>query len=81
MLHTAQGDRRRKKDRKLDDRRKQWRFFIVEDGTWRWQVLNPDGTESGSARSFATLKECTADATQNGYVVWKPEEDRRRSRE
>jgi hypothetical protein len=61
------------------ERRKQWRFLLAEDGTWRWEAIHPDGTESASARSFSTLKDCTADATQNGYIVCKPEEERRRA--
>jgi hypothetical protein len=62
----------------LDERRRRWKFLIGADGTWRWQVTNADGSESASQRSFNTLKDCTADATDHGYVVWKPEEDRRR---
>ena len=49
------------------------------DGAWVWRVLHPDGTEASSDRSFATLQECTADATRHGYVVVKPEEERRRN--
>jgi hypothetical protein len=40
--------------------------------------VNLDGSEAVSERSFATLKECTEDATLNGYVVWKSEQERRR---
>ena len=60
------------------ERRKQWNFLLGDDGAWSWKVLNPDDSTASSERSFATLKECTEDATRNGYVVWKPEEDRRR---
>ncbi|MGZ9005459.1 MAG: hypothetical protein ACXW20_16915 [Burkholderiales bacterium] len=62
----------------MDERRRRWKFLIGADGTWRWQVTNLDGSESASQRSFNTLKDCTSDATHHGYVVWKPEEDRRR---
>ena len=41
--------------------------------------MNPDDTEAASERNFATLKECTADASVNGYVVWKSEDERRRA--
>jgi hypothetical protein len=51
----------------------------VGDGAWVWRVLHPDGTEASSERPFATLQECTADATRHGYVVVKPEEERRRN--
>jgi hypothetical protein len=61
------------------ERRRNWSFFIVGDRAWVWRVLYPDGTEASSERSFPTLQECTVDATRHGYVVWKPEEERRRS--
>lgn len=51
--------------------------MLGDDGAWVWRVVNPDGTEEASAGTFATLRECTQDAARNGYVVWKPEEDRR----
>lgn len=59
------------------ERRKQWNFVLGDDGAWSWHVVLPDGTESTSRHSFSTLRECTEDAGRNGYVVWKPEEDRR----
>lgn len=62
------------------ERRKQWNFLLGDDGSWSWRVVNPDDTVSTSGSSFATLKECTEDATRNGYVVWKSEEERRRGR-
>lgn len=52
--------------------------MLGEDGSWLWRVVNADDTEAASERSFATLKECTEDATRNGYVAWKSEEERRR---
>ena len=60
-----------------EERRTQWNFPMSDDG-WCWKAVRPDGTEFSSQQSFKTLKECTADATQNGYVVWKSEEERRR---
>jgi hypothetical protein len=60
------------------ERRKQWNFMLGEDGSWLWRVVNTDGTEAVSERSFTTLKDCTEDATRNGYVVWKSEQERRR---
>lgn len=60
------------------ERRKQWNFQLGEDGLWLWRVVNTDGAEAVSERNFATLKECTEDATRNGYVVWKSEQERRR---
>jgi hypothetical protein len=62
------------------ERRKQWNFLLGDDGQWLWRVVDPDGKESSSAQSFATLKACTEDATRNGYVVWKSEAERRRER-
>ena len=63
----------------LDERRKKWSFLLGDDGAWLWRAVNPDGTSESSAGTFATLKECTEDATRRGYVVWKTEEERRRS--
>jgi hypothetical protein len=60
------------------ERRRQWNFVLGEDGAWLWRVVNSDGSEAVSDRSFATLKECTEDAARNGYVVWKSEQERRR---
>jgi len=64
----------------MSERRTQWNFLIGDDGSWHWKAVRPDGTESASQRTFPTLKECTADAAQNGYVVWKSEDERRRER-
>lgn len=50
---------------------------MADDG-WRWKAMNADGSELASERAFATLKECTTDATSHGYVVWRSEEERRR---
>ena len=61
-----------------EERRKQWNFLLADEGGWRWRVVNPDGTEETSDCTFATLKECTDDATAHGYVVWKSENERRR---
>lgn len=52
---------------------------MADDG-WRWTAVDPDGIEAASAQAFKTLKECTSDATENGYVVWRSEEERRRGR-
>ena len=52
--------------------------MLGEDGAWLWRAVGPDGAEQSSG-GFATLKECTEDATRNGYVVWKTEEERRRA--
>ena len=59
------------------ERRQQWNFLLDND-TWLWRVVNTDGSEAASQSGFKTLKECTEDATRNGYVVWKSEEERRR---
>jgi hypothetical protein len=59
------------------ERRKRWNFVLRDDGQWAWHVVNTDGSEASSATSFDTLKQCTEDATRHGYVVWKPEQDRR----
>lgn len=63
------------------ERRKQWSFLLGDDGQWVWRVVNPDGTEASSDGTFDTLKACTEDAGLNGYVVWKPETERRRERD
>lgn len=60
------------------ERRKQWNFLLGDNGSWSWRVVDPDGADVSSDRTFATLKECTEDATRNGYVVWKSDDERRR---
>jgi len=60
------------------ERRKQWNFLLADDGQWQWRVVDLDGGEAASKKSFVTLKECTEDATRNGYVAWKSDEERRR---
>jgi hypothetical protein len=60
------------------ERRNQWSFPIGEDGSWTWRVVDPEGEEKVSERTFRTLKECTEDAAQHGYVVWRSDDERRR---
>ena len=60
------------------ERRKKWSFFIVRGNLWVWRVLFPDGTETCAEQAFRTLKECTDDAVRHGYVVIRPEQERRR---
>ncbi|MDB5902712.1 MAG: hypothetical protein JWM26_1590 [Betaproteobacteria bacterium] len=62
------------------ERRKQWSFPIGEDGSWSWRMVDPDGEEQASDRTFRTLKECTEDAMKNGYVAWQSESERRNAR-
>jgi hypothetical protein len=62
------------------ERRKQWSFPIGEDGSWSWRMVDPEGEEKTSDRTFRTLKECTEDAMSNGYVVWQSESERRNAR-
>jgi hypothetical protein len=62
------------------ERRKQWSFPIGEDGSWSWRMVDPDGEEQASERTFMTLKECTEDAMKNGYVAWQSESERRNAR-
>jgi hypothetical protein len=61
------------------EKRSEWKFSSGEKGLWRWRVTHPDGVEVSSHHGFGTLKECIADATQQGYVVWIPEAERRKS--
>lgn len=60
------------------ERRTQWNFLMADDG-WRWKAVHPNDSVTASAQAFKTLKECTTDATQHGYVVWRTEEERRRT--
>jgi hypothetical protein len=62
------------------ERRKQWSFPIGEDGSWSWHMVDPEAEEKTSSRTFRTLKECTEDAMNNGYVVWQSESERRNAR-
>jgi hypothetical protein len=58
------------------ERRRNWSFLVKEDETWFWRVADSTGTQESA--SFATLKDCTADATKHGYVAWRSEDERRR---
>ncbi len=60
------------------ERRKQWTFMVADDESWLWRVVNPDGSEASSERTFKTLQECSADAIRNGYIAWMAPEERRR---
>ena len=62
------------------EHRRTWRFAQTSDGAWVWIIRNPDGSEETS-QPFKTLLECTAAAQQNGYVMWKPEDERRRDQQ
>lgn len=59
------------------ERRRNWSFLPAADESWVWRVTDAQGTRE-SACTFATLKDCTADAMQHGYVPWKSEDERRR---
>jgi hypothetical protein len=61
------------------EKRSEWKFSSGDKGLWRWRVTHPDGVEVSSHHGFGTLKECIADATQQGYVVWIPEAERRKA--
>ena len=60
------------------DKRSQWQFVDTGRRTWKWQVTEPDGTQSESAEEFPTLVACTSNAKLHGYVAWKSEDERRR---
>ena len=62
----------------MDDQSK-WQFEDTGRDTWMWIVSHPDGTKAESAEEFRTLGECTANAMQHGYVVWKSDDERRRN--
>jgi hypothetical protein len=49
-----------------------------DDQSWIWRVSDASGKTEQSPGKFATLKDCTADAMQHGYVAWKSEDERRR---
>jgi hypothetical protein len=59
------------------ERRTNWKFLMGDDGLWFWRAMHPDGTEQSSESTFATLRECTGDAMEQGYRAWNPDEDRR----
>ena len=61
-----------------EEKRSEWQFSAAEKGIWRWNVTHPDGSKVSSHRGFTTLKDCIADATRHGYVVWIPEAERRK---
>ena len=49
------------------ERRTTWKFLMGDDGLWFWRATHPDGTELSSESTFATLRECTGDAMEQGY--------------
>jgi hypothetical protein len=61
----------------MQERRKQWRFLLNDQSQWYWLVVHPDRSEHRSERTFSTLKDCLDDASHNGYVMWRPEGERR----
>ena len=60
-----------------EERRSDWTFSQGDDGRWSWHVCPPDGVESASVRSFASLNDCVADARLHGYLLPPIEEERR----
>lgn len=62
------------------EKRRNWSFQVRDDGSWIWRVSDAHGVVESKV-SFATLKDCTADAMLNGYVAWKTENERRRDLE
>jgi hypothetical protein len=65
--------------RTAHEKRSEWKFTSGDNAGWRWRVTHPDGSQVSSAAGFATLRECIADASQHGYVVWIPEAERRKA--
>ena len=63
-----------------NEKRRNWSFLLTDDGSWIWRVSDASGVEDSKV-TFPTLKECTSDAMQNGYVAWKSEDERRRDLE
>jgi hypothetical protein len=35
---------------------------------WEWRCIDEDGTKKVSARTFSSLRECTADARSHGFT-------------
>jgi hypothetical protein len=62
------------------EKRRNWSFVLGDGGSWIWRVSDVHGVEESNG-TFETLKECTADAMQHGYVAWKSEDERRRDLE
>lgn len=61
----------------VEEQRSLWKFEEDAAG-WLWHKTGPDGTKVVSPSRFPALKECIADATRNGYIVWIPDADRRK---
>ncbi|HYH40834.1 MAG TPA: hypothetical protein VD867_02530 [Burkholderiales bacterium] len=51
--------------------------MATEAGKWKWIVTSSDGSRAQSAEEFARLGDCTSNAAEHGYVVWKSEDERR----
>ncbi|MGZ5161917.1 MAG: hypothetical protein ACXWIT_15435 [Burkholderiales bacterium] len=78
--HTLTGQQQMRRKRLPAEKRSDWTFLTVDDGSWVWHVTHADGSKATSKRHFSTVKECVADATRNGYVAWIPEAERRSDR-
>jgi hypothetical protein len=76
-IDTLTGQQQMRRKRLRAEKRSDWTFLTVEDGSWVWHVTYADGSKATSKRRFSTVKECVADATRNGYVAWIPEAERR----
>lgn len=51
-----------------------WRFFVDEQGQWRWQRLDSRrAVVSESTQSFEAYEACRASAQMRGYVVTQQE--------
>jgi len=52
-----------------------WRFFVDQDGGWRWQQLGSDSALlSESSGSSATYDDCVGDAQVHGYRYARSQE-------
>ena len=60
------------------ERRSKWTFLEGAEGRWTWWLERPDGTTLASESGFASLNDCVADATRQGYVM-RPERQERRA--
>jgi hypothetical protein len=77
-LHRQHGFLNGRARKSRLQKRSDWTFKALADGSWVWRAAHPDGSTACSTQRFVTRKECVADATLHGYVAWIPEMERRR---
>ena len=60
----------------LKEKRSRWDFTAAGD-EWLWRLQCHDGAKITSSLRFSTMEACVENAVLHGYVVWRPDRERR----